>query len=190
MSGFACPNASSVMMSPSADTYSAFTPRALSSAAMSGAETCSPYVTIASSVRAVHSRRTATLCSRPTVRWVSSVIISIVSPPFTPRRSAARFACAFEMSCMTRSASAARPCSASRAARWSASVVPAVADTTTTRSPLCDATMRATLSSAVGDATDVPPNLRTARVNARSARSRSRRRVSRTRSHRRPRRVR
>src|SRR6266571_1198203 len=78
------------------------------------------------------------------------------------------FACAFAMFCMIRSALASCPSSASRAAMCSASVVPAVAETTTMRSPVSPPTIRATLSSAVGDATDVPPNFRTVRVTARA----------------------
>src|SRR5260221_283936 len=156
-SGLAWPNASSVMTRPWADNASAFTPRALKSAATIGAETCSPYVTIASSVRAVHSRSIATLRSNPTVRSVRSPISLSVSPPPIPRRSATRLACAAAMSRSTSSAPAPSPSWALRAARYSPSVVPAVAETTTMRSPARPATMRATFSSAVGDATEVPP---------------------------------
>ena len=55
-------------------------------------------------------------------------------------------------------------------------VVPAVADTTTTRSPEQPRTIRTTRSIASGVATEVPPNLRTVLI-AWPARSGSRRRV-------------
>ena len=186
MSGLACPKVSSVMRRPSAESASAAIPRLFRSAATIGAQTRSPYDRTASIERGLHSRRSATLRSSAIVRSVSSPISVSSSAPAMPTRSAARFLCCSARRWMICCAPAASPAVATWAALTSASVVPAVADTMTSRSPDAPPTIFARDSTAGGDATEVPPNLKTSGpLIGPSARSRSRRRVSRKRWRRR-----